>query len=184
MTFADAFILVLPALAVLLAAGWLSGYIENVAYRMHGSQGSIGDGGLKPAQIEGEYNEARQQLGQLRERRTELEHNLSELHKERAFLAGQEQAMASIHKNFVAEAGYPTQGQQGFFIKMDGPAAAMPFAGLASVQMAIGGRRQVRLVVWGLAAAEARAFATNWAGEGASLTLMRPFDGRLFWHET
>lgn len=183
MTFADAFILVLPALAVLLAAGWLSGYIENVAYRMHGAQGT-GESGLKPAQIEGEYNEARQQLGKLRERRTELEQDLSELHKERAFLAGQEQAMASTHKNFVAEAGYPTQGQQGFYIKMDGPASVMPFAGLASVQMAIGGRRQVRLIVWGLGPAEARAFAINWAGEGASLTLMRPFDGRLFWHET
>ncbi|HLT76767.1 MAG TPA: hypothetical protein VKZ87_05215 [Ferrovibrio sp.] len=182
MTFADAFILVLPALAVLLAAGWLSGYIENVAYRMHGAQG-LGDSGLKPAEIEGEYNEARRQMGLLRERRTELESDLADLHKERAFLASQEQAMADLHKNFVAEAGYPVNGQQGFYFKMDGRAAAMPFAGLASMQMAIGGRRQVRLIVWGMGPAEARNFATSWAGEGASLTLMRPFEGRLFWHE-
>ena len=183
MTFADAFILVLPALAVLLAAGWLGGYIEGWAYQLHGAKDTAGTG-LKHAQVEGEYNEARRELGKLRDRRAELESELAEVHKERAALAGQEQTMANAAKNFVAEAGYPTQGQQGFFIKFDGPATMMPFAGLASVKMAISGRRQVRLVVWGLAAAEARAFAANWAGEGASLTLMRPFDGKLFWHET
>ena len=183
MTFADAFILVLPALAVLLAAGWLGGYIERTAYRLHGAKDTATTG-LKPAQVEGAFNEARRELIQLRDRRAELENELAEIHKERASLAGQEQTMANAAKNFVAEAGYPTQGQQGFYIKFDGPATMMPFAGLASVKMAIGGRRQVRLVVWGLAAAEARAFAANWAGEGASLTLMRPFDGKLFWHET
>ncbi len=183
MTFADAFILVLPALAILLAAGWLGGYIENAAYRLHGAK-ETAETGLKPAQVEGAYNEARRELGLLRDRRGDLENELAEIHKERASLAGQEQMMANAAKNFVAEAGYPTQGQQGFYVKLDGPAAAMPFAGLASLKMAIGGRRQVRIVIWGLGPAEAKAFATSWAGDGASLTLMRPFDGKLFWHET
>lgn len=182
MTFADAFILVLPALAIMLTAGWLGGYIERSAYRLHGAKDAA-DSGLKPAQIEGEYHEARRELGLLRDRRAEVENELSEIHKERASLAGQEQTMANAAKNLVAEAGYPTQGQQGFFIKLDGPATVMPFAGLASLKMAIGGRRQVRLVVWGLGPAEARAFAANWAGDDASLTLMRPFEGKLFWHE-
>lgn len=182
MTFADAFILVLPALAVLLAAGWLSGYIENAAYRLHGAKDTTGSS-LKPAQVEADFAAARHALGRLRDRRGELDNDLAEMHKERAALAGQEQAMASVIKNFVAEAGYPTQGQQGFFVKLDGPATIMPFAGLASVKMAIGGRRQVRLVIWGLGAAEARAFAMNWAGEDSTLSLMRPFEGRLFWHE-
>ncbi len=103
--------------------------------------------------------------------------------KERANLQDQERRLADRQNNLVAEAGAPAPGLPGFYFRIEGPAAVMPFAGLASVPTAMGGRRRVRLVVWAATPDAAQAVALNFTGEGARVIDQRPFDGKLFWHE-
>lgn len=173
-----AFILVVFAMLVLLSAGGLASYIEKAVY--HGLRDTTQAPG---GQLDAEYNRLRHELVALRERKTQLDDDLAKLQKERASLLDQERRMADRNANMVAEAGYPVPGAKGYYMVLEGPAAVMPFAGLASVPMAIGGRRQVRLVVWGAGMAEAKNIALNWMGEGGSIEAFREFSGRLSWRE-
>ncbi|WP_409767512.1 hypothetical protein [Ferrovibrio sp.] len=183
MTLTDAFILVIPALLLLLAAGGLAPHIERMAYYLHDSGDLRQINGMTPAQLEARHGECRREQERLRVLIADMDDHIEGLQRERANLLGQERALADITANFVAEAGYPTVGALGYFIKLEGPSKEMPFAGLASTATALSGRRQVRLVTWGLAQLEAQNFAMNWAGDGARLVAVRPFEGRLLWHE-
>lgn len=178
MTIEGAFVLIAMAMVVLLAAGGLASYIEGAVYR------AIRDSGeAPPEQLDRTYSELRLAQAKLRDQKAQLDDRLAKLQKERASLLDQERRMADRNNNLVAEAGYPAPGSPGYYLKLEGPAAAMPFAGLASLQLPIGGRRQVRLVVWGVGPVEARNIAETWAGEEARVTVMREFSGKLYWQE-
>ncbi|WP_300301089.1 hypothetical protein [Ferrovibrio sp.] len=183
MTLTDAFILVIPALLLLLGAGALAPHIERMAYYLHDAGELRTVNGMAPHQIETTHGESRRELERLRVLVADIGEHIESLQKERASLLGQERALADVTANFVAEVGYPTVGALGYFIKMEGPSKEMPFAGLASVATALSGRRQVRLVTWGLAQVEAQNFAMNWGGDGMRILNVRPFEGRLLWHE-
>ncbi|MFN4311410.1 MAG: hypothetical protein ACK4FK_12565 [Ferrovibrio sp.] len=183
MTLTDAFILVIPALLLLLAAGGLATHIERMAYYLYDAGDMTSINGMSPPQLQVRHGECRREQERLRVLLADMDEHIESLQRERASLLGQERALADVTKNFVAEAGYPTVGALGYYIKMEGPSKEMPFAGLASVATSLSGRRQVRLVTWGLAQVEAQNFAMNWAGDGARIVNVRPFEGRLLWHE-
>ncbi|HEX6957009.1 MAG TPA: hypothetical protein VF194_03410 [Ferrovibrio sp.] len=184
MAFGDAFILVIPVLLLLLAVGAMASRIEQAGYHLYGTEADKTDAdGRTPRELGKLHGERSMELARLRQEAAELDQRIAEAQRERANLLAQEQNLGNAAANFVAEAGYPTHGALGFYCKLDGPATVMPFAGLASAATAMSGKRLVRLVVWGLGQAEAQNFAMNWAGEGARLLTMRPFEGTLFWHE-
>jgi hypothetical protein len=178
----DALLLVVPAMLLLLAAGGLAGYIEAAVYQLNSSGLGAGDA-MRQAQMQGEYNQRRSDFAALRDDKARLDEDLAQLMKERANLQGQERRLADRQNNMVAEAGYPAPGTPGFYFRIEGPATVMPFAGLASVPTAMGGKRRVRLVVWAANMESAQALALNWAGDGAKVIDSREFAGKLFWHE-
>jgi hypothetical protein len=178
----QALILVVPAMLVLLAAGGLAGYIEAAVYLLHGSGSGAGDS-VRQAQLRSDYSRRRSELAGLRDEKAQLDESLAALIKERASLQGQERRLADRQNNLVTEAGYPAPGMQGFYFRIEGPASVMPFCSLASEATAIGGKRRVRLVVWTGAMETAQAVALNWAGDGTKMLDVRPFNGKLFWHE-
>jgi len=184
MTITDAFILVIPALLLLLGVGAFAAQIERAAYYLHGTEDAPAQpGGRSAADIARLHQERSRDLAKVRDRVSELDDRIADLQRERANLLGQEQALVDVSANFVAEVGFPSAGAQGQFIKLEGKSKEMPFAGLASVATALSGRRRVRLVVWGMGPAEAQNFAMTWAGDDARMIAMRPFEGTLFWHE-
>ncbi|WP_341702537.1 hypothetical protein [Ferrovibrio sp.] len=184
MTIGDAFTLLIPALLLLLAVGAFAPQIEQAVYRLYSDEeGSAAERSRAVAEIARLHAERGRQLADLRAELSRLDDRIADLQRERAGLLAQEKTMGDAAANFVAEAGYPTAASQGFYFKFEGPAKEMPFAGLASVATSLSGRRQARIVVWGLGPAEAQNFATNWAGENARMLTMRPFAGRLFWLE-
>lgn len=178
----SALLLVVPAMLVLLAAGGLAGYIEVAVYQLNASGLGAGEA-TQQAQLQSDYSRKRSELASLREDKARLDDELASQIKERASLQDQERRLADRQNNMVAEAGYPAPGVPGFYFRIEGPASVMPFAGLASLPTAMGGRRRVRLVVWAATYEAAQAVALNFSGEGARVIDQRPFDGKLFWHE-
>jgi hypothetical protein len=178
----EALLLVVPAMFLLLAAGGLASYIEAAVYQFCGSDALSGEL-MSQARLEGDYNQRRTDLGRLRDEKARLDEDVAAQMKERANLQDQERRMADRQKNLVAEAGYPAPGTPGFYFRIEGPAAVMPFAGLASLPTAMGGKRRVRLVVWAANMESAQALVQNWAGDGSKVIDARQFAGKLFWHE-
>ncbi len=178
-----AFLLVVPALLLLLAAGALASWIERIAYGWAIGAESLSNEHHENARVEREHAEKRTTFARLRDTKAELDAEIAMARKERASLQDQERRLADRQENLVSEAGYPVPGGKGFYVKLEGPAAAMPFAGLSSIPTDFGGRRRVRMVVWAIGPAEAQAVALNWAGGDAKLVSIRPFSGTLFWHE-
>lgn len=184
MSLSDAFLLVVPALLLLIGVGAFAAQIERIGYRLHGIEEAITtQAGQSPGEISALHAERSREVARLRNVAAELEDDIAALQRERANLLGQPQALADVTSNFVAEAGYPTAGAQGQYMVLEGKAKDMPFCGFASLETPLSARRRLRLVVWGMGPAEAQSFATGWAGEEARLITIRPFEGRLFWHE-
>ncbi|WP_341894098.1 hypothetical protein [Ferrovibrio terrae] len=179
----EALLLVVPAMLLLLAAGGLAGYIENAIYQLYRGGGDGEDNAENQARMQGTYNQQRTEFARLRDEKARLEEDLAELMKERANLQGQQRRMADRQNNLVAEAGYPAPGTNGFYFRIEGPAAVMPFAGMASLPTAMGGKRRVRLVVWAGNMEAAQAIAMNWTGDDGRVIDAREFAGKLFWHE-
>lgn len=177
----SAFALVVPAMLVLLATGALAGHIERAVYQFAAAGPS--DEATGGALLESKFSKSRLEFTRLRDERARLEEELAQMQKERASLADQERQLADRQKNFVSEVNYPTPGASGFYFKIEGPSAVMPFAGIASQATALGGKRHVRLIVWGMAQTEAQNMALNWAGNDGKIILAREFSGSLFWHE-
>ncbi len=175
-------LLVVPAMLVLLAAGGLAGYIEVAVYQLNASDLGTGEA-TKQAQLQSDYSRRRSELASLRDEKAQLDSDLAIQIKERASLQDQERRLADRQNNMVAEAGAPAPGLPGFYFRIEGPASVMPFAGLASLPTAMGGRRRVRLVVWAATLDAAQAVALNFGGDGARVVDQRPFDGKLYWHE-
>jgi hypothetical protein len=178
-----AFLIVVPAILLLLAAGSMASAIERIAYSWAIGAESLTDEHLVNAKVEREHAQKRTEFARLRDTKASLDSEIAIARKERANLQGQERRLADRQENLVSEAGIPAPGSKGFYIRLEGPAAMMPFAGLSSVATAFGGRRHVRMVVWAVGPAEAQALATNWAGTDGKLIFIRPFTGTLFWHE-
>jgi hypothetical protein len=174
-------LLVVPAMLVLLAAGGLAGYIEKAVYQLNAA--AISGETARQAQLQADYSRRRSEFARLRDEKAELDADLAAQMKERANLQDQVRRLADRQSNLVAEAGYPAPGLPGFYFRIEGPAAVMPFAGLASVPTATGGKRRVRLVVWAATLDAAQAVAMNWAGDGTKVIDQRPFAGKVFWHE-
>lgn len=177
-----AMLLVVPAILVLLAAGGLAGYIEVAVYQLNASGIGAGEA-TKQAQLQSDYSRRRSEFARLRDEKAQLDDELAVQIKERANLQDQERRLADRQNNMVAEAGYPAPGVPGFYFRIEGPASVMPFAGLASVPTAIGGKRRLRLVVWAATMEAAQAVALNFAGDGAKVVDQRSFEGKLYWHE-
>lgn len=177
-----ALLLVVPAMLLLLAAGGLAGYIEAAVYQLYSSGNGSGEA-ARQANLQADYSRRRSEFAALRDEKAQLDADLAIQIKERANLQDQERRLADRQNNHVAEAGYPAPGTPGFYFRIEGPAAVMPFAGLASVATAMGGKRRVRLVVWAANIEAAQAVALNWAGDGSKVIDVRPFAGKLFWHE-
>lgn len=178
----DALLLVVPAMLVLLAAGGLASYIEAAVYQLYASGVGSGDA-TRQAQMQSDYSRRRTDFASLRDEKAQLDADLAMLMKERANLQDQERRLGDRQNNLVAEAGYPAPGTPGFYFRIEGPAAVMPFAGLASLPTAMGGKRRVRLVVWAANMEAAQALATNWVGDGTKVIDSREFAGKVFWHE-
>lgn len=179
----EIFILVVPAMLLLLAAGAFAGAIERIAYNLASGATDLSSDATANAQAEYDYNQRRAEFVRLRDIKADLDSQINLARKERAKLQDQERRLADREKNLVAEAGYPSPAGTGFLLTLEGPAAAMPFAGPASIATDFGGRRRVRLVVWASGMAEAEAVAMNWGGTDAKLVSSRPFSGTVFWHE-
>lgn len=177
-----ALLLVVPAMLLLLAAGGLAAYIEAAVYQLNAAGLGAGEA-TRQAQLQSDYSRRRSEFASLRDEKAQLDGDLAAQIKERANLQDQERRLADRQNNLVAEAGYPAPGVPGFYFRIEGPASVMPFAGLASLPTAMGGRRRVRLVVWAATFEAAQAVALNWAGDGAKVVDQRPFEGKLFWHE-
>lgn len=175
-------LLVVPAMLVLLAAGGLASYIEAAVYQLNASDSGAGEA-TKQAQLQSDYSRRRGELASLRDEKAQLDGDLAMQIKERASLQDQERRLADRQNNMVAEAGSPAPGVPGFYFRIEGPTAVMPFAGLASLPTAMGGRRRVRLVVWAATHDAAQAVMLNFGGEGVRVVDQRPFEGKLFWHE-
>ena len=178
-----AFLLVVPAILLLLGAGAAAGAIERIAYSWAIGAESLTDEHLVNAKVEREHAQKRTELARLRDTKASLDAEIAIARKERANLQGQERRLANRDTNLVSEAGIPSPAAKGFYIKLEGPAAVMPFAGLSSVATDFGGRRRIRMVVWAAGPAEAQALATNWVGSDGKMIFIRPFTGTLFWHE-
>jgi hypothetical protein len=184
MSLSDAFLMVLPALLLLLAVGAFATQIEHAGFHLHGIEEAVTTkSGQSAGEISQLHAERSREAARLREQAANLEEEIAALQRERASLLGKPQAMADASANMVGEAGYPTVGAQGQYIMMEGKAKEMPFCGLSSTDTALSARRRLRLVIWGMGPAEAQNFAMSWAGSEARLLSIRPFEGRLFWHE-
>jgi hypothetical protein len=184
MSLADAFLMILPALLLLLAVGAFATHIERLGYGLHGFETAVTTGaGQSATQIATLHAERSRDVARLRETAANLEDEIAALQRERASLLGKPQAMADMAANLAAEAGYPTAAAQGQYVVLEGRAKDMPFCSPASFDTALSARRRIRLVIWGMGPAEAQNFAMNWAGNDARLVTIRPFDGLLFWHE-
>lgn len=177
------FLLVVPAMLLLLAAGALAGPIERMVYNIASGASDLHSDATANAQVEYDYNKRRADFVRLRDTKADLDIQINMARKERAKLQDQERRLADREKNLVAEAGYPVPGGSGFLLTLEGPAADMPFAGPASIPTSLGGKRRVRLVVWASGMAEAEAVAMNWGGTDAKLISARPFGGLVYWHE-
>jgi hypothetical protein len=184
MALSDAFLMVLPALLLLLLVGSFASYIERMGYSLHGFEEAVTtQAGQSAADINRLHIERSREVSRLRDMAANLEDEIAALQRERANLLNQPQTLANAAGNFVAEIGYPTVGALGQYIMMEGKAKEMPFCGPASLQTPLNARRRIRVVIWGMSQAEARSFAQNWAGTEGRVLAMRPFDGTLFWHE-
>lgn len=179
----EALLLVMPAMLLLLAAGGLAGFIEKAVYQFARARGLLSEDAGREVRLQSSYGERRTELARLRETRAGLENDIALQMKDRANLQDQERRMADRQANQVAEAGYPAPGLNGYYFRIEGPAAVMPFAGLASQATSMGGRRLIRLVVWAGSLENAQAIAQSWAGDGTRINSVREFSGRLFWHE-
>lgn len=179
----EALLLVVPAMLLLLAAGGLAGFIENAVWQMVRGGGQLAQDAERETRLQVQYSDRRSELARLRDEKAQLDADIAIQMKERASLQDQERRMADRQNNQVAESGYPAPGLNGYYFRIEGPASVMPFAGLASLATAMGGRRRVRLVVWAGNMTSAQAIAMTWAGDGARMIGARDFSGRLFWHE-
>jgi len=179
----DVFLLVVPALLLLLGAGIFAGMIERMAYSLASGATDLSGDATANAQAEYDYSLKRAEFVRLRDTKADLDSQINMARKERAKLLDQERRLADREKNFVAEAGYPVPGIPGFLLTLEGPTSVMPFAGPASIATSFGGRRRVRLVVWASGQAEAEAVGLNWGGADAKLVSTRPFAGTVYWHE-
>lgn len=184
MSLSDAFLMVLPALLLLLAVGTLASQIERLGYSLHGIEEAVTtQAGQSASAVNTLHTERSREANRLRNMAADLEDEIGALQRERANLLNQPQTLANAGGNMVAEVGYPAIGTEGQYIVMEGRAKEMPFCGLASLATPLSARRRVRLVIWGMSQTEARAFAGNWAGSEGRILTIRPFEGTLFWHE-
>jgi len=175
----EAILLLLPAVAILFLASALAENIENLIYRM------VRDAGRSEA----EAQRAQQAMESVRRSRAELaelmataeanEKAITELKEQREKLILTAVRMTDPAEYAVAEIGYPTPGETGYYARIEGPALVVPFAGIASSPTVLGGRRTARLVIWGRGPAEAQRMAVEWGAPDGKITAFRPFTGTL-----
>jgi len=179
MDLTDTAILIVPALVALLAAGMLADKIELWAFSMR--RASAVDPATRAAaqDTERQVAQRRAELATLKDKHQKLTDDIDKIKKETVKLKEEERAMADASTHIVAEFGYPQPRGTGYYAAIDGPAIAMPYTSLASAPTILGGRRRLRLVIWGLGPTEAERAAKELAGNEAALARFRPFHGSL-----
>lgn len=183
MDIGDFFFLVAPALLFLLISGWIADAAGRLTYEIGVATAQTDGGQQELLKAQTDLASLRASMDRLLARKAAIQREVGERHRTRAMLAAQAERLADAERNFVAEIGYPRPHSAGHYAKLEGPAAAMPFAGLASQATVVGGRRQARLVIWDADFATAQLAAYDWGGPDCKLVAFRPFNGFLYWHE-
>lgn len=172
-------LLLVPAVIIIVSVSALADHIETLVFNLVRESGRSTDEAARAQEALEKVRQARSEMSDLRDQVEANEKEISKLKEQRETLSLQGEKMSDPSENAVAEIGYPSPGDTGYYARVEGPALALPFAGVASSSTAVGGRRSARIIIWGRGPAESERMVQEWILPDGKVTLFRPFTGIL-----